>query len=184
VAREAHEPGHRGDVDDRPAAAGEHGRDLVPQAVPHAGEVHVERAVPVVLGILGGARVDAAHAGGVDGQIEPAEAAHRGVDHLGDVVGAPHVGVHGDGRAAGLAHEAQRLAEHRGLDVGDDERGAAARQRQRGGAADARGAAGDHGDLPGEFLRLQHGADASDEGAREGRGRRRRRHAVQRSWRP
>ena len=73
--RRAHERDERRDVDDRTAARGEHRRDAVLAAEPHALEVHVHHGVPGRLGGLGGAAVVGGEDAGV--VVEHVQAAER-----------------------------------------------------------------------------------------------------------
>src|SRR2546430_894661 len=83
-------PGHRPDVDDRPAAGPGHHPTEGLAAVPHPGEVHVDDLLPLGVGDLQGGPVDA-RTGVVHQDVHPTEGGHdvgdRAVDlaPLGDV---------------------------------------------------------------------------------------------------
>ena len=151
----------RADIDDRAAAAAtaaflrEHRLDLVLHAQEHAGQVDVERRLPVLERDLGeGLRADVA-IGVVDRAIEPAEAIERGLDHALDLGLDRNVGLHEHRLAAGLADQADSfLAVLGGLRRGDDFR-APAREHQRAGTAQAPAGAGHQRHLA--FERLRHG---------------------------
>ena len=92
--------------------------------------------MPVVLGAVGGGGLRVLDAGVVEEAVEPAELALGGRDRALDVRGDRDVGAREFGRAAlllDLARDRLTLL----LVVREQHRGAVARERLRGGAADA-----------------------------------------------
>ncbi len=100
-------------------------------------------------------RVDGHHRVG-DVRVDAAEAVHRPLDHLGDLVLARD--VRGDGEALGAAglDLADGVLERLGVPRGDDHARAAPRGPARDRAAESARRAGHHHDLLGERLLARH----------------------------
>ena len=142
LGRHADEPGQRRGRDDRPAAARSQRRQRRVRAEDDAVEVDAHRA-PVLVELEVVAEAAAAGDAGVE-EDEVEAAAALGRERDGGVVGLE---VRDVGLQRVAADERRHLLGGRERHVGDHQLRAGLRQRQRGRAADAAGAAGDERDL-------------------------------------
>ena len=140
----------RGDVDHAAPLSFHHGGQGRPGAVVGAFQDGVDHGVPVRFRHLEQVLV-AGEAGVVDQDVDAAVGARCLVGH------GPHLAVvadvqHGaDGLEAGFLQAGDSLAHGVGVDVGDHDARAFARQRQGRGVADAAAGSGDDGDFAGEL---------------------------------
>ena len=113
------------------------------EANEHAGEADIDHAAEGVdLVVLD--RRKPADAGVVEGDVEPSEVLHAGVDHCGCVVFVGHVAADGVGVVADLA---RGLGHAVGVAVGEHDARPSLGEELRGAQADARCAAGDQRDF-------------------------------------
>ena len=143
----------RGDEDDRAAASL---LDQDPEGLPRGEEVpageHRVVQLPLLERRLGDRRARGEARRG-DEDVEPAVLEHRAPRHLGDRVLARHVAVHRERppKAVRRADLLGDLCRAVGVEVGDDDVGAARREHPGRGTADPARAAGDHRDTAGEL---------------------------------
>ena len=145
----------RRDVDDRAAAVGQHGRNLVLHAQPHALQVHTHDFVPLCLGDvrhLGEPRTRDARI--VDRAVEAAEFLDRGLDHVFDIRGAADIGLDEMRLAACIDDSLHDLGALLGASGGDDDLGALLREFQRGGFSQPGTSAGHQCDLACKILHV------------------------------
>ena len=144
--------GARGDVDDAPIALLDHLRQHRLGGEHHALQVGGDDLIEQFAGVLQKRRA-ARQAGGVDQDVDLAEAFVRGGDDAVDLLLVGGVGLHGERLAAQRLDLGGNLARVIRVDVGGDDDGALFGRHQARGAADTAASAGDHHHAPFE----QHG---------------------------
>ena len=147
---------HGRDVDDRAAAGGEDGGNLVFEPEKHAAQIGVERLVPALHRHVGkppGAAVDSRI---IDGEMQPAEFGDRSPDRRLDVLGIRDIAGDDEDLAAVGANRARGLLQRRRPAAEDRHRGAA-RCKFTGDRGTYAGAgAGDERRPPGKFRDSVH----------------------------
>ncbi|MCY1301425.1 hypothetical protein D9M70_510360 [compost metagenome] len=140
----ATQAGHRGDVQDDPAALREHLTDLVLHAEEHALGVDREAEVQLVFAGVDEGPHRRKDAGVVDADIEAPEGVDRRIDQRLDLGLAGHVARLGDHAGTGLAQLRSHPRQALRIAVAEGEPGPHAGQTPGQQLAEAAGRAGDH----------------------------------------
>src|SRR5947208_5911676 len=134
---EAFDASARSGVYNRAASLLEHQRNLVFQAQEHTAKIDTDDAVPFLLGDFGSGRDWLFNTCVVEGKVEAAELLKSSVQSSLHLFSPTHVASHGQRAPAEFLDHARRLVVAVLRNIGDHHAGALARERQRGGAADA-----------------------------------------------
>ena len=125
----------------------EHLHDFILHAQPDAAQVDLDDAIEFLVGDLVDAPRSAFDRGDVGGAIQAPVLGHDTLDQSLDVRGRGDVATGEERVAAGLLNHPERLLAAAPVDIRDCDLGAVARERDRGGAADTRGASGYRNDF-------------------------------------